>query len=44
MYEKNIKPVIDFYKQSNLLTVVDGEKPISEINDEISALIEGNKG
>ena len=23
-YEKNIKPVIDFYKQSNLLKVVNG--------------------
>ena len=44
MYEKNIKPVIEFYKQSNLLTVVNGEKTISEISDEISALIEGNKG
>jgi hypothetical protein len=27
-----------------LLTVVNGEKPISEINDEICGLIEGNKG
>ena len=44
MYEKNIKPVIEFYKQSNLLRVVNGEKPISEINDEISGLIEGLKG
>jgi len=44
MYEKNIQPVIEFYKQSNLLTVVNGEKPISEISDEISALIEGFKG
>ena len=44
MYEKNIKPVIEFYKQSNLLTVVNGEKTISEISDEISGLIEGNKG
>ena len=44
MYEKNIKQVIEFYKQSNLLTVVNGEKPISEINDEISGLIEGLKG
>ena len=24
-YEKNIEPVIDFYKQSNLLKVVNGE-------------------
>ena len=39
-YEKNIKPVIDFYKQSNLLKVVNGEASIIEINSEISALIE----
>ncbi len=44
MYEKNIEPVIQFYKQSNLLTVVNGEKPITEISDEISDLIEGFKG
>jgi len=44
MYENNIKPVIEFYKQSNLLTVVNGEKPIIEISDEISGLIESNKG
>ena len=30
-YENNIKPVIDFYKQSNLLKVVNGEASISEI-------------
>ena len=39
-YEKNIKPVIDFYKKSNLLKVVNGEGSITEINSEISALIE----
>ena len=44
MYEKNIEPVIEFYKQSNLLTVVNGEKPIIEISDEISGLIKSNKG
>ena len=44
MYEKNIKPVIDFYKQSNLLKVVNGETSISEISNEISGLIEGIKG
>ena len=43
-YETNIKPVIDFYKQSNLLKVVNGEAGISEISDEISRLIEGIKG
>ena len=40
-YEENIKPVIDFYKKSNLLKVVNGEGSIAEINSEISALIEG---
>ena len=43
-YEKNIKPVIDFYNQSNLLKVVNGESSIIEINNEISALIESIKG
>ncbi len=41
MYEKNIKPVIDFYKHSNLLKVVNGEATVSEISAEISGLIEG---
>ncbi|MDC0545178.1 hypothetical protein OAO00_01615, partial [Pelagibacteraceae bacterium] len=43
-YEKNIKPVIDFYKESKLLKVVNGETSISEITDEISGLIDVLKG
>ena len=43
-YEKNINPIIGFYKQTNLLKVVNGEASISEISDEISDLIEGKKG
>tara|TARA_B100001057_G_scaffold473254_1_gene537476 strand:- start:19 stop:591 length:573 start_codon:yes stop_codon:yes gene_type:complete len=43
-YEKNINPVIEFYKQTNLLKVVNGETSISEISDEIGDLIEGIKG
>ena len=43
-YEDNIKPIIDFYKQSNLLRVVNGEASISEISNEISGIIEGIKG
>ena len=39
-YENNIRPVIDFYKQSNLLKVVNGETTVSQISDEISDLIE----
>ena len=42
-YENNIKPVIDFYKQSNLLKVVNGETSITQISDEISGLINGIK-
>jgi adenylate kinase family enzyme len=43
-YETKIASVINFYKQSNLLKVVNGEAPISEINDEISGLMESIKG
>ena len=39
-YEKNIEPVINFYKQSNLLKVVNGEASITEISGEIRDLIE----
>ena len=44
MYEKNIDPVINFYKETDLLKVVNGETSISEISNEISRLIEGIKG
>ena len=43
-YEKNIIPVIDFYKQSNLLKVINGEASISSISAEISSLIASIKG
>ena len=43
-YEKSSEPVIDYYKQSNLLKVVNGEAGISEINSEISDLIDAIKG
>ena len=43
-YEKDIKPVVDFYGESKLLKVVNGETPISQITNEISGLIEGIKG
>ena len=39
-YEKNSKPVIEYYNKYNLLKVVNGEAGISEINSEISGLIE----
>ena len=38
-YEKLTEPIIEYYKKLNLLKVVDGERPIDQINDEISAII-----
>lgn len=43
-YENNIKPVINFYKETNLLKEVNGEASITEISDEISDLINSMKG
>ena len=43
-YENSIKPVINFYKQSNLLKEVNGEASVSKISDEISDLIDSIKG
>ena len=43
-YEKNIKPVTDFYKETKLLKVVNGETSISDITKEISELIDLIKG
>ena len=43
-YEKSSEPVIDYYKQSNLLKVVNGEAGIYEINSEIKGLIDAIKG
>ena len=39
-YEKNIEPLMNFYKKFNLLKVINGEATIPEINDEISYLLE----
>ena len=43
-YEDTAEPVLDYYKQSKLLKVVNGENSISQINDEISGLIDSIKG
>ena len=43
-YEKSSEPVINYYKQSNLVKVVNGEVGISEISSEISGLIDAIKG
>jgi len=38
-YEKSTEPVIEYYKKLNLLKVVDGERPIDQISNEISDII-----
>ena len=38
-YEKSTEPVIEYYKKLNLLKVIDGERPIEQINKEISEII-----
>jgi adenylate kinase len=43
-YEKNIEPLINFYKKFNLLKVINGVATIPEINVEISYLLESIKG
>ena len=39
-YEKSTEPVIEYYKKLNLLKVIDGERSISQINKEISDIID----
>ena len=43
-YENSTKPVLDYYNKSNLLKDVNGEASITEINVEISGIIESIKG
>ncbi len=43
-YEQSSAQVLEYYKQLNLLKIVNGEASISEINTEISGLIEAIKG
>ena len=38
-YENSTKPVIEYYKKLNLLKVIDGERPIDQISNEISDII-----
>ncbi len=38
-YEKSIEPVIEYYKKLNLLKVIDGERNIDQISNEISDII-----
>ena len=38
-YEDSTEPVIEYYKKLNLLKVIDGERSIDQINNEISDII-----
>ena len=40
-YEQSSEPVLDYYRRTKLVKVVNGENSISQINDEISGLIDG---
>ena len=39
-YEKSTEPIIEYYKKMNLLKMIDGERPIDQINKEISDIID----
>ncbi len=43
-YEESTEPVLEYYKKSNLLNVVNGEQTIDEISKEISGIIDRIKG
>ena len=43
-YEKSSEPVLEYYNKSDLVKVVNGEAGISEINTEISEIIDAIKG
>ena len=43
-YQKSSEIVLNYYEQTKLLKVVNGENSIPQINDEISGLIDGIKG
>ncbi len=43
-YEKNMDPLIKFYKDLNLLKSVNGERTISQISAEISGIIDSIEG
>ena len=38
-YEKSTEPVIEYYKKLNLLKVINGERSIDQINNEISEIM-----
>ena len=42
--DEDCESLIEYYKKSNLFKVVNGEAGISEINSEISGLIDTIKG
>ena len=43
-YQKSSETVLNYYEQTKLLKVVNGENSISQINNEISDLIDSIKG
>ncbi|SHM85408.1 Adenylate kinase [Caldanaerovirga acetigignens] len=41
VYERETKPLIDYYKNKNLLANIDGNRPIEEVFEEIKGLLKG---
>lgn len=41
VYERETKPLIDYYKSKNLLVNIDGNRPIEEVFEEIKGLLKG---
>ena len=42
VYEKQTKPLIDFYAEKGLLKNVDGSKPLAEVTEAILAALGSN--
>ena len=43
VYEKQTQPLIDFYRNKNLLSTVDGTKAINEVFESICDILGSNK-
>lgn len=41
VYTNRTKPLIEYYSRKNILSTVDGNKSISEVIDDVCAVLEG---
>ena len=40
VYDKTIKPILDYYEEANLLNIVKGDLPLKEVTAEILSIVE----